>query len=64
MRYGLLTLLVPARRCALDPAAPTRVTLAARQLATLSTGPTSSYADVPIGSSNGWDTNFDNFELR
>lgn len=43
---------------------PKTVTIGARQSATIATGWTSSCAAVTVGSSNGWDTNFDNFVLN
>ena len=41
----------------------TRVTLAARQLATIATNWTSTCSTVTISTSNSWDTNFDNLVL-
>jgi len=38
--------------------------LAARQTLTIATGWTGTCTAVTVGSSNGWDTNFDNFVLR
>jgi hypothetical protein len=44
---------------------PTRTQLlAAGQLMTLSTGWTTACSPVTLGSSNGWDTNFDNVTYR
>jgi len=43
---------------------PKTVTLSARQTATIATGWTSACASVTVASSNGWDTNFDNFVLN
>jgi hypothetical protein len=44
--------------CAGQP--PTTTTLAAGQLATITTGWTTPCTSVTVGSTNGWDTNFDN----
>jgi hypothetical protein len=40
------------------------LSVASRTTVTISTGWTGTCTSVTVGSTNGWDTNFDNFQLQ